>query len=228
MSSAAAAQDIRFDPEITRQEFARFSRLVGQAIYATPVEPARARGLFGFDIGVAVTAIPVDTSASYWEHAVGDEDFTISDYGVVPRVVASKGLSLVTVSASWAKIQDTDIQIWGGSVDVPIISGGLVKPTLALRGAYAQLRGVDEYDLDSYGVEVFLSKGFGPITPYIAAGLQRSDAVGRITPTITLEDESTVHRYTAGVRISLLLPKIVVEATQGEERSYSAKISFGL
>ena len=228
IASAAGAQDISFDPEITRQEFAQFSRLVGQAIYATPVEPARARGLLGFDIGVAVTAIPVDTAASYWQHAVGEEDFTISDYAAVPRVVASKGLSVLTVSASWAKVQDTDIQIWGGSLDVPIISGGLVKPTLALRGAYAQLRGVDEYDLDSYGLELFLSKGFGPITPYVAAGLQRTDAAGRITPDFTLEDESTVNRYTAGVRISLLLPKIVVEATQAEERSYSAKISFGL
>jgi hypothetical protein len=103
-----------------------------------------------------------------------------------------------------------------------------VKPTLALRGAYAQLKGVEEYDLKSYGLEVFLSKGFGPITPYIAAGLQRSDAEGRITPTITLSDASTVDRYTVGVRISLLLPKFVIEATQGEERSYSAKISFGL
>lgn len=200
---------------------------MAQGIYATPVEPARARGLFGFDIGVAVTAVPVDTTAAYWENAV-DDDFTYEDYVPVPRIVASKGLSVVTVSASYAKVPDTDITVWGGSLDVPILGGGIVKPTLALRGAYAQLRGVEELDLKTYGVELFLSKGFGPITPYIAAGMQRSDSVGRVTPTFTLEDESTVNRYTLGIKLSLLIPKLVVEATQAEERSYAAKISFGL
>ena len=200
---------------------------MAQGIYATPVEPARARGLFGFDIGLAITAVPVDTAAPYWENAV-DDDFTVNDHVLVPKVVASKGLSVASISASYAKVPDTDAVVWGGAVDVPIIGGGVVTPTLALRGAYSQLRGVEELDLKTYGVEVFLSKGFGPVTPYVAAGLQRSASVGRVTPTITLEDESTVNRYTVGVRLSLLVPKIIVEATQGEERSYAAKLSFGL
>jgi hypothetical protein len=90
---------------------------------------------------------------------------------------------------------------------------------------------VDEYDLKTYGVELFLSKGFGPITPYAAAGRMRSDATGRITiPAVAreLRDEFDQNRYTIGVRLSMLLPKIVIEATQGEERSYAAKVSFGL
>jgi hypothetical protein len=37
-----------------------------------------------------------------------------------------------------------------------------------------------------------------------------------------------MNRYTVGVRISMFLPKLIVEATQGEERSYAAKISFGM
>ena len=198
----------------------------------TPVEPARARGVLGFDIGVAVNAIQVDPNASYWQHAT-DEDITVSDYVAVPRLVVSKGISVATVSASYAKVQGSDIQIWGGALDVPVINGGLVKPTLALRGSYATLRGVEEYDLKTYGVELFLSKGFGPITPYVAVGRARSDATGIVNLQmpdrlpVTLEDQSDSNRFTAGVRLSMLLPKIVVEATQGEERSYAAKISFG-
>ena len=226
------AQDgINFDPAITQEEFATFSRLVAQGIYATPVEPARARGILGFDIGVAATAIPVDTNASYWVRAV-DEDFTVSDYVAVPRLVVSKGLSFGTISGSYAKVQDTDLQILGGSLDIPLTSGGIATPTIALRGAYSQLSGVEEFDLKTYGVELFISKGFGPITPYAAAGYARSDAEGAINlpdgSTVALADESNGQRITLGVRLSLLLPKIVVEATQGEERSYSAKIAFGL
>jgi hypothetical protein len=223
----SAQSDIDFDPAITQQEFETFSRLVAQGIYATPVDAARARGLLGFDIGVGATAIPVETDSTYWQNAVSD-DFTISDHVVVPRVIVSKGLSVATLSAMYSKVPDSDIAVWGASLDVPIISGGVVTPTLALRGSYATLQGVDEFDLNTYGMEVFLSKGFGPVTPYVAAGRARSDAEGRITDTMVFTDEGDSNRFTVGVKLSLLLPKIIIEATQGEERSYAAKVSFGL
>lgn len=231
--SASAQNEIDFDLGITQEEFATFSRLMAQGIYATPVEPARARGLLGFDIGVAATAIPVDTNAPYWQRSVGD-DFTYSDHLIVPRVTASKGLSVATISAMYSEIPETDIAMWGGSLDIPIINGGLLKPTLALRGSYATLQGIDNFDLETYGAEIFLSKGFGPVTPYGAFGVARSDARGRIQGVITvlpipeLVDKSESNRITVGVKLSLLIPKIVIEATQGEERSYAAKVSFGL
>lgn len=176
--------------------------------------------------------MPVDTKASYWTKATGN-DFTVSDHIVVPRLVVSKGFSLITVSASYAKIEGTDAQIVGGAIDVPIVNGGLVRPTLALRGSYSRLQGVKDLDLKTSGLELFLSKGFGPITPYAAVGRARVDAEGRIleatanTPALVLTDKSSANRYTVGVKISLLFPKIVVEATQGEVRSYAAKVSFG-
>ena len=177
--------------------------------------------------------MPVDTNAAYWQRSVTD-DFTISDYVAVPRIVASKGISVATISAMYSKVPDTDLEMWGAALDVPIISGGVLRPTLAVRGAYSTLQGSSEYDLKTYGAEVFLSKGFGPITPYIAAGLMRIDADGRIVPEtsnnppITFHDQSSVNRYTVGVKLSMLIPKIVIEATQAEERSYAAKVSFGL
>lgn len=230
-SAQAQSDDFDFDPAITQQEFETFSRLVAQSIYATPVEPARARGLLGFDIGLAATAVPIDTNASYWQRAV-ENDFTVSDHLAVPRLIVSKGLSVATISAQIAKVPDSDVQVWGASLDVPIISGGIVAPTLSVRGAWSQIRGIEELDLKTYGAELFLSKAFGPITPYIGAGVTRSDSEGNIdlpnANTIVLRDESQSDRLTVGVRISLLLPKIVVEATQGEERSYAAKVAFGL
>jgi hypothetical protein len=228
----AAQSDIQFDPSITDAEFAKFARLAGQAIYHTPVEPARAGSLLAFDIGVAGVAVPVDTKASYWQHATGD-DFTVSDHVVVPRLVVSKGFSAFTVSGSYSKLQGTDVTVWGAGIDVPIINGGLVKPTLAVRGSYSKLDGTDDLDLEATGIELFLSKGFGPLTPYAAVGRAKVDATGRVRfPTsdvvaVVLEDKSSTNRYTVGVKLSLLFPKIVVEATQAEERSYAAKVSFG-
>lgn len=200
---------------------------MGQSIYASPVEPARATGILGFDVGVAATALQVDTAAPYWQAAT-DADVTVGDYLVVPRLVVRKGISKATISASYANVPDLDVQVWGAALDIPIIDGGLVKPTLALRGAYSTLRGVDEFDAKTYGMELFLSKGFGPVTPYAAIGRMRVDSSGIISPTLTLHDEADMNRVTVGVRLSLLIPKIVIEATQADERVYSAKVSFGL
>ena len=218
----------------TQAEFDQFSRLFAQGMYATPVEPATSRGFLAFDVGVALTAVPVDTEARYWSTAVKN-DFTVSDHFVVPKLVASKGLSIATVSASYAKVQDSDISIIGGAIDVPLISGGIAVPSLTVRGAYSQLGGADNFEAKSMGVEVFIAKGFGPITPYAAVGRMRADTTGQPffgIPTVVavppLTHESDFNRYTAGVRISLAVPKIVVEVTQAEERSYAAKISVGL
>ena len=223
----ASAQVIDFDPSITQEEFSKFSRVVAQGIYANPVQPAGSSGLLRFDVGIAITAIDINTEESYWLRAIGEEfDYEYGNYVGVPRLVVMKGLGAATISGSYAKIADSDITILGGALDVPIIDGGFIRPTLALRGTYSQLRGVDDYEQTVYGLEAFLGKGFGPITVYGAWGRMRNDATA-IVSTFTLTDESDIDRLTVGARLSLGIPKLVVEATQAEERSYSAKLSVG-
>jgi len=228
-----AQDDIKFDPATTQAEFSKFAKVVGQGIFPTPVQPARATGVLRFDVGVAATLVAVDTNDAYWRHAVpANSDFTRGGYAALPRLVVSKGFSSGTISGTYAKISDTGIATWGGAVDVPVIRGTIATPEIALRGSYATLTGVDVFKLKTYGAEAFVSKGFGPLTPYAAIGRQRIDARGNIsTPTFVavppLRDNSDINRITVGLRVSLLVPKLAIEATQGEVRSYAAKISFG-
>jgi hypothetical protein len=225
---AAQSPDISFDPTITQAQFRKFSHLVGQGIYPTPIAPAGASGLLRFEVGAGATLVDVDETADYWQRATGS-DFTTSGYVAVPRIIVTKGLSKASISGTYAKIQDSDVKLYGGTLDVPIIDGGFVTPTLALRGGYSRISGVNNFDLKTYGLEVFLGKGFGPVTPYGAVGRQRTDARGTTSGPLPLllTDKSDINRYTVGVRVNLFLPKITVEATQGEERSYAAKVSFG-
>ncbi len=222
-----------FDPATTQADFQKFSRIVGQAIFATPVQPARSAGVLGFDIGVAVTAVKIDEASSYWKRAVpANSDLTRNGYVLVPRLVASKGFGSGTLSGSYAKLQNSDIKTWGGALDLPIIRGSIASPELAFRASYATLTGIDVFREKTYGAEVFLSKGLGPVTPYAALGRMRTNARGTIAatalkPALSLSDVSNLNRYTLGVRVSLFIPKIVVEATQAEVRSYAAKISVG-
>lgn len=222
------ADDIAFNPTITDAEFAQFSRLVGQAIFATPVQPARASGFLGFDIGIAATAVPIDTQAAYWTNSVTNTRLEQSGYLALPRLIASKGFGGGTLSASYAA--RGSIKMLGGSLDIPLVRGSLATPEIGLRGSYSTLTGIDVFKEKTYGLEAFISKGFGPVMPYGAIGRERNNASGSVTvATVTrsLADRSNVTRYTAGVRLSLLLPKITVEATKAEVTSYAAKISFG-
>jgi hypothetical protein len=230
----AFAQDVKFDPNLVNQaNFSQFARVVGQAIFATPVQPARASGLLGFDAGIAATVVKIDEGAAYWRAAVPQGNtFTSHGYIGVPRLVASKGFGFGTISGTYAKISNSGIKTWGGAIDTPLLRGGVLKPELALRLSYSTLTGIDVFHEKTYGAEVFLSKGFGPITPYAAIGRMRIDARGDVpattrTTAFTLTDKSSLNRYTVGVRLSLLVPKLVVEATQAEVRSYAAKISIG-
>ena len=223
---------MKFDPKITQSEFADFSRLVGQAIYADPVQPARATSLLGFDVGIAVTGVKIDTASTYWTHSVpASSDFAHGSYATVPRLVGSKGLGFCTVSATYAQVQSSGIKTYGAAIDIPIIRGSVVTPELALRGAYSTLTGLDVLKIKTYGIEAFLSKGFGPVTPFVALGKMRSDSRGTVntglTQPLTLTDSADLTRYSAGLRISLLLPKLTVEATKAQVTSYSAKLSFG-
>jgi len=205
---------------------------VGQSIYATPVQPGRVTGLLAFDAGVAATIVAVDANSDYWRRAVPqDSNFTRHGYVAVPRVVVSKGFGFATLTASYAKVSGSNVKTYGASVDVPVIRGTLATPELALRAAYAALGGVDVLKLKSYGVELFISKGFGPLTPYAAVGRMRTDSHGTIQsaglPDLSLRDTSNLTRLTVGLRLSLFVPKFDIEATQAEQRSYAAKISVG-
>ena len=222
------ADDISFNPAITQQDFQKFSRIIAQGMFPSPIQPAGASGLTRFDIGIAATAVQVDPNASYWVRAV-NKKITIGDnYVAVPRLVVTKGLGAASVSGSYAKLGKTGGSIAGGSLDIPIVNGGVLKPTLALRGSYSTLRGIDVYKINTYGAELFLGKGFGPITPYGAIGKQRSDATGTIPQApLTLKDKSTLTRYTLGAAINLLILRVNIEANQAEMRSYGARVSFG-
>jgi len=208
---------------------------VAQGIFPTPVEPARASGLLRIDVGIAATLVAVDTNDPYYRHAVpARNNFVHNGYAALPRLVVTKGFSAGTISGSYAKVNNSGIGTWGGAVDIPILRGTLATPEIAVRGSYATLTGVDVYKLKTYGAEAFISKGFGPLTPYGAIGRQRIDARGDITATFPtfapippLRDKSEFNRLTLGLRVSLIVPKLSVEVTQGEVRSYAAKISVG-
>ena len=170
----------------------------------------------------------IDTASSYWLHSVpAGSDFVHGSYAAVPRLVVAKGFGLGTISASYAKFSNSGVKTYGGALDLPLLRGSVVTPEVALRASYATVTGVDVLKLKTYGLEGFVSKGFGPFMPYAAYGRMRTNSRGFIATGVTLNDRGDNDRFTLGVRLSFFIPKFAIEATQAEQRSYAAKISVG-
>ncbi|HEY0590338.1 MAG TPA: hypothetical protein VGF40_01115 [Thermoanaerobaculia bacterium] len=226
----AAAQTFDFDPSITQQEFDRITMIAAESIFASPVDAPAQTGLFNFEIGIAASAIEVDQTEPYWQKSVAD-DVLVDGRLLVPRLVATKGIGLATVSASYGAVSDTDARVLGGSIDLPILRGGVLRPTVAVRGVYSLLQGVDEADLTTYGVQAMVGKGFGPLTPFAGYGRMFAQSEGRIetgvSDPIILESDVDQDFVTVGAKLDLAFVKLVVEGNRGEEWRYGARVAIG-
>ena len=231
MCAPAAGQTFDFDPTITQEEFDTLTMLASEAIFASPVDPPAQTGLFNFEIGIAATAIEIDESASYWVKSVSD-DILVDGKLLVPRLIVTKGLGLVSVSGSYGKVGDSDASVIGGSIDVPLLRGGILRPAFAVRGVYSVLQGVDEADLTTYGVQALIGKGFGPLTPYAGYGRIFAQSEARIesgfTDPIFLESDLEQDVITVGGKLDLAFLKLVVEGNQGDEEwRWGARVAIG-
>lgn len=226
----AAAQTFDFDPSLTQEEFDRLSLLAGEAIFASPVDSPGTIGLLDFEIGLAATAIDVEQEAPYWVKSV-PEDILVDGRLLVPRVVVSKGLGAASITASYGVVGDSDAHVLGGSIELPLIRGSLTRPALAIRGVYSQLQGVDEADLTSYGAQVLIGKGIGPVTPYAGYGRMWIASEARIavpdSDPIVLESDLEQDLLTVGAKLDLFLLKFVVEGSRADDWQYSARVGFG-
>lgn len=229
-AAPVAAQTFEFDPTLTQEEFDRLSLLAGEAIFASPVDSPGTIGLFDFEVGLAATAVEVDEEASYWVKSV-DDDILVDGRLLVPRLVVSKGLGSASLTASYGAVGDSDAHVLGGSIELPLIRGGIARPAVAVRGVYSDLRGVAEADLTAYGAQILIGKGIGPVTPYAGWGRMWVTSEARIdvplSDPIFLESDLEQDLVTVGAKLDLLLLKFVVEGARAEDWRYSARVGFG-
>ena len=67
--------------------------------------------------------------------------------------------------------------------------------------------GSEVYDLDQYGAELLLSKGFTVLTPYVGAGVVHSEGSLDSSLGRTFEDSETRGVIYGGVTLNLLAPQ---------------------
>lgn len=200
---SAQAIDVDFDIIVDNPAQTDF-RSVAEDLAATfnskSLSPAEPGGITGFAIGAFATYVPTD-SAGAWRRLVGSNVDEVALVGVI----AQKGLPFgIDVGASYGGVPGTDARVAAGELRYALLEGSVVSPAIGLRGSYSTLSGIDDIDYDSYGMDLSISKGFGPLTPYGGVGYvwSRFEADSRFG----LDDEDVQEtRVFVGLRLSALI-----------------------
>jgi len=198
---------------------------LGVVIAYNPVAPAEPRGLIGFDVGVSVSMVSIDTKL--WNQAVADGDVPSSL--PVPRVHIQKGLPFgIDIGLMYIGVPQSNIKVIGGEVRKAILDGTAATPALSVSAHYSRLDGVDELDLYTGGVGLAVSKGFFIFTPY--AGIDQLWVNGDEKAGLLIgESDSSPIRTTVGLKITLLpILNIVGQADFSTVNMYTARLNLGL
>jgi hypothetical protein len=225
--AVAGDNDINMDNLTTQQLFGDLIKDLGAAMSYRAVTPAEPLGLLlGIDVGLEVTGSKMKNEQEGWKRATSDNGQNTIYNG---KIHVHKGLPLgIDIGAFVGSVADSNIQSLGGEIKYAILKGTTVTPALAVRGSYTTMRGVDDLDLNTAGVELSISKGFLMLTPYAGLGAIRYEGEGVGVNNTKFDSESdTLAKYFLGVNFNMGLVNFAAEADKtGESSSYSAK--FGL
>ena len=224
----AAKYDLSIPAGFANSQFEDLVKEAGTVIAYRAVAPAEPGGITGFDVGVEASFFKVDNDL--WDETFDSND--APSYLPVPKLHVRKGLPLgIDLGASYAMVPNSNIKVLAGEIQYAIMDGSMALPAVALRGHYSTLLGVDDLDLETYGADAVVSKGFLMFTPYAGAGIMHSSGEytgADATLKANLKDQSdTTPRFFGGVQIAMALLRVTLDAEFSEVPVYTAKVSLG-
>ncbi len=225
--AAVPARGWEVSPGATQEDFQAFHSRFSSGAYFYPRHGAAPLGLIGFEVYADATYDEGFDDEPFNDTAI-DGDLT-GGFLSIARVGARKGLpGGVDLGVSYGRALGGDVKLVSAEIQYAILKGGLVKPAFSLRVTGSRSLESEAYDLDQYGAEVLLSKGFAVLTPYVGAGLVYSKGTldrGSLLP--GFEEEETRGVIYGGVTLNLLLPKITVEIEKAEVIQGAVRVGIG-
>ncbi len=234
-ASPLLAKDINFSSALTQGEFKDLSKEAGVAIGYRNMVPSAPLGITGFDVGIEMSAISINNNSTYWKAAFNND---APNYLIFPKIRARKGLPFgLDIGAMYSYVPGTNVKVYGVELSKAILEGSVATPAVSVRTTYTRLAGVSDLNLQTFGLDASISKGFILATPYAGAGMMfiNSEAKGNLksksqTAGIDLKSETiSVPRVFGGVKLTPIpLLAITVEAEYATRPIYSLKaaVSF--
>ncbi|MBT0652654.1 hypothetical protein [Geomobilimonas luticola] len=168
VSGQALGADIGFTSAISQGAFNSLSKEAGVALAYKNVAPPHPLGVTGFDIGVEAEAVDINKESAYWNAAFNND---APSYLVLPKLRVRKGLPFgIDVGGMYSNVPDSNIQLYGAEVSKSILDGGAATPALGVRATYTRLAGLNDLDIQTYGVDASIGKGILFLTPYVGGG----------------------------------------------------------
>src|SRR5256886_6600865 len=162
-AAPAGPQPIDRLQTLAQPAFRLLSEDRGGALSYHPQAPTAPLGITGFDVGFALTGARLHNT-SVLERASSD---SVPGTLPIPTLRAHKGLPAgFDVGVMYASIPSSNIRYYGGELRYAIIEGDAVAPAIGVRGSLTKLSGVDQLALDTRGLDLSISKGFGFVTPF--------------------------------------------------------------
>lgn len=211
-------------PTLTQAEFGQLVRDLAAVSSHKMLASASPLGLTGFDLAAVAPFASIAHRAT-WSKARGGLEAPSTVGAIGLRI--SKGLpGDVDIGATLGSVPSADAQWIGGEVRWAWVAGGPLTPAVGVRATASRLTSDDDVSVTNTGADVTVSKGFGPLTPYVGVGAVHS--AGRARGVATLSRESvTQGRGFVGAHLNLGLLDLTVEGDRtGKTSSTSLRVGF--
>jgi len=205
---------------INQAQFRLLSEDLGGALAYRPQTPTEPLGVTGFDIGVGLTAARIRNVAILERVTSDSASATIP----VPSLRIHKGLPLgFDVGFIYAAIPGSNLEYIGGELRYALLLGGVAAPAIGVRGNLTKLRGVDQLEVDTRGLDLSISKGFAFFTPYAGVGRVWVESQPNGVPGL-VKEEFELNKAFIGLGFKLALLNINLEADKtGDVEGFSIK-----
>lgn len=204
--------------------FHDLSKEMGLAISYVPMEPAAPLGILGFDVGVEASFVSIHNNEPYWTQVTSSPPSTL----IVPKLHVNLGLPAgIDLGVIYSSVPNSNVSLIGADLKFAILEGSVATPAIALRGSFTKLNGVSDLNLNTAGVDLSMSKGFGPVTPY--GGIEEVFIQSSATNTALGLNSESINTFKGfiGAKLSLMIVNIVGQADLGELPIYSLRLNFG-
>ncbi len=220
IAAPLAAQQVDQLQLINQAEFRLLSEDLGGALAYRAQTPTEPLGVTGFDIGVGLTAARIHNVAIL-ERVTSD---SASETIPVPSLRIHKGLPLgFDVGLIYAAIPGSNLEYIGGELRYALLLGGVAAPAIGVRGNLTKLRGVDQLEVDTRGLDISISKGFAFFTPYAGVGRVWVESDPKNVAGL-VKEEFELDKAFIGLGFKLALFNINLEADKtGDVEGFSVK-----
>jgi hypothetical protein len=209
----AQSGDISLHPTLTRQAFTAVTADLGSLLRSRHLGDGTTLGKGNVDIAMQLANAPAGEGTRSWSLAF-------------PRVAARVGVSDRVDLGAWGGINaDANYGVLGFDTKIALMTEGSSRPvSVSIRPSITSLVGPSDLWAASVGVDVAVSRAFGPLAPYAGVAATSTGAIERRDDLDLDPVSSGDSRAFAGVTYRRGLLSVAAEVEKGDQVSYGFRI----